>query len=62
METKEFFNVISRRNNVVKMLDYALQSEGLTANVESQNAALGVLTALIQQYPERKKEKDRRKQ
>lgn len=35
--------------------------EGGATNVDSQNAALGVLTQLVQLYSERKKEKENNK-
>jgi hypothetical protein len=63
LETKEFYTVVSRRNNVLKMLDFAIpestSSEGVV-NVDSQNAALGVLTQLVALYSDRRK--DKRKQ
>jgi hypothetical protein len=34
LDTKEFYNVVSKRNNVLKMLDYALPAEE-SSNVES---------------------------
>ena len=61
LETKEFYTVVSRRNNVSKMLDYALPQDVSKVNVDSQNAALGVLTQLVSLYTDRKKEKERRK-
>ena len=56
LDTKEYYNIVSRRNNVLKMLDYALPAaEDETNNVESQNAAFGVLTQLTSLYSETKK-------
>ena len=61
METKEFYTIVSRRSNVSKILDFALPKDTTTTNVDSQNAAFGVLTQVVQQYLERKKEKEGRK-
>ena len=49
LDTKEFYSVISRKNTLTKLLDYALPSSdvAVTTSVDSQNAALGVLSALV---------------
>jgi hypothetical protein len=62
LDTKEYYNIVSRRNNVLKMLDYALPApEDMTNNVESQNAAFGVLTQLTSLYSETKKKESEMK-
>lgn len=47
LDTKEYYSAISKRHNVIKLLDYAIPSQGETVNVDSQNAAIGVLTYLV---------------
>ena len=42
LDTKEYYGIICRRNNLNKLLDFAIPSAE-SANVESQNAAIGVL-------------------
>lgn len=58
LETKEFYNIISKRNNVQRILDLSFSEE---QNTPSQNAALGVLVALVQIYHEKKKDEKRRR-
>lgn len=57
LETKEFYTVVSRRNNVLKMLDFASGT-----NPDSQSAALGVLTQLVALHADRKKERARKEE
>ena len=59
LETKEYYSIVSRRNNVNKLLAFAIppSSEDHT-NQDSQNAALSVLSQLVSLYTDRKKSGD----
>lgn len=59
VELKEFYGQLTKRNNLSKIVEYALPSE--STNQNSQNAALGVLIIIVQLYNEKKKEADKRK-
>ena len=59
LDTKEYYGIICKRNNISKLLDFAVPAQE-QSNVESQNAALGVLTQIISLYTDRKKEGKRK--
>ena len=61
LDTKEFYNIICRRSNVQRMIDFALPLDQSSVNVDSQNAALGVLTQIVSLYSDRKKDKENRR-
>lgn len=56
LETKDFYNVVSKRDHIVRLVDYALLEN---ANQSSQNAALTVLISLVQIYNEKRKDDTR---
>ena len=43
------------------MIDFALPVDQSSVNVDSQNAALGVLTQIVSLYSDRKKDKENRR-
>jgi len=53
LETKDFYNVISKRGHIIKLVEFALPEN---ANQSSQNAALTVLISLVQIYNEKRKD------
>lgn len=53
--------MISKRHNVAKLVQFSLPEDGAPINVDSRNAALGVLTQLVQLYSEKRKEKESKK-
>lgn len=57
LETKDFYVVICQKTNINKLLDFAFVQEN--ANTSSQNAALAVLTAMVQVFHEKKKDEQR---
>lgn len=59
LDTKEYYSIICKRNNINKLFDFAIPASE-QANVESQNAALGVLTQIVSLYSDRKKEQKRK--
>lgn len=56
LETKDFYNVISKRDHILKLVNYALPD---SVNQSSQNAALTVLISLVQIYNEKRKDDTR---
>ena len=61
LDTKEFYSVISKKNNVQKLLDFALPEKNDAEedqNTSSQNSSLAVLTQLVSLYAEKRKEKE----
>ncbi len=60
LETKEYYSVVTQKFNILKLLEYALPNADQKSTVDSQNAALGVLTQLVSLYPERKKDGKRK--
>jgi hypothetical protein len=59
LEIKEFYGIVSKKNNLAKIVEYAFTAEERNRN--SQNAALGVLNTLVQLYHEKHKNADGRK-
>lgn len=55
---KDFFNLLSKRHNVNRIVEIAFSTE---SNVSSKNAALSVLLQLVQLYNEKKKNKDKKR-
>jgi len=47
LETKDFYNVISKRNNIAKLIQFSLPEDGAPSNVDSQSASISVLTQLV---------------
>lgn len=56
LETKDFYNVVSKRDHILKLVNYALPE---STNQSSQNAALTVLISLVQIYNEKRKDDTR---
>jgi hypothetical protein len=55
---KDYYNVVTKRNNLQTLLDYAFSD---SQNGFSQNAAISVLVTLVQIYHEKKKDQEKKR-
>jgi hypothetical protein len=55
LEVKEFYNFVSKKQNVQKIIQFAFNSAQETKTQGSQNAALSVLNTLVQLFHDKHK-------
>ena len=59
LEIKEFYAILTKKQNLAKIVEYAFTHEERNRN--SQNAALSVLNTIVQLYHEKHKNGEGRK-